>query len=94
MVRGEAVEDDTFRILEAVQRGSQNVDNQVVGEELALVDVTLGCLAQLGSVLYFGTQHVTCGDVVDAILCYNSLALCALAGTGGTENYNVQHIFI
>ena len=49
---------------------------------------------QFRSVLYFGTQHVTRGDVVDAILCYNSLALCALSRTRGTENYNVQHIYL
>ncbi len=76
---GEAVEDDALGVLEAVQRAGQDVDNQLVGQELSLVDIAFGGFAQFGSVLDFGTQHVARGDVVDAILRYNSLALCALA---------------
>ena len=75
----EAVEDDAFRVLEAVEHAGQDVYHQRVGDELSLVYVAFGGLAQFGAVLYLGTQHVSRRDVVDAILLYYSLALCSLA---------------
>ena len=76
---GESVEDDTFRVLQPVQCGGQHIHDEVVRQQLALVNVALGRLAQFGAVLDLCTQHVARRDVVDAILGYDSLTLRSLA---------------
>ena len=43
---------------EAVVNACQYAHHQFVGYQLAVVNVTLGCLAQLGAVLYLIAQHI------------------------------------
>ena len=56
---GKSVENHTFALLEAIQLGSQHIHDEVVWQQLTLVDVALGHLAQLGVVLDFSAKHVT-----------------------------------
>ena len=37
------------------------------------------------------TQDFTCRDMIQTVLFYNSLALCALSTARSTENYNIKH---
>lgn len=77
---GETVEDYALVLLaEIVVDAGKNVNHEFVGDELAVVDVALGCLAELGAVLDFAAQHVAGGDMVEAILLDHEVALCALA---------------
>ena len=76
---GKSVEDDALRVLQPVERGGQDVYDEVVRQQLTLVNVALGRLAQFGAGFDFGTQHVARRNVVDTILGYDSLTLCALA---------------
>ena len=76
---GETVEDDAFAVLKAVEYAGQDVDHQFVGDQLALVDVAFGGLAQFGTVLDFCTEHIAGRDVVETVLFYYSITLCSLA---------------
>ena len=77
---GESVEYHALMLLaEAVVHACEDAYHKLIGYELAVVDVSLGGLAQLGAVLYLGTQHVARGDMVEPVLLDHQIALCALA---------------
>lgn len=89
---GKSVEDYSLVLLaEAVVHAGQNVDHQCVGYELPLIYETLGRLAKFRTVLDLIAEHVSCGDVAQRILGDHLVTLCALAGTGRTENHNILH---
>ena len=76
----ESVEDYTLMLLaEAVVNTCKNVYHQRVRYELSVVNVSLGCLAQLRAVLYLIAQHVTGRNMVESILLDHQVTLCALA---------------
>lgn len=76
----ETVEDDSFVILaETIVHTGQDVNHEFVGNQLSLVDIGLGSLAQLRTILNFTAQHVTRGDVSQTILCNQAIALGALS---------------
>ena len=77
---GETVEDHAFVLFaEAVVDAGQNVDHQVVGDQLTVVDIFFCCLAQLSAVLDLVAQHVAGRDMFETILSDHLVALCALA---------------
>ena len=78
-------------LAEAVVDRRQDAHHQVVGNQLALINVALGCLAQLGAVLDLVAQHVARGDVLEAVLLNQFVTLGALAGAWGTENHDIPH---
>ena len=65
-------------LAEAVIYACENVNHQLVGDELSVVDKSLGSLAEFCSVLDFSAEHVTSRDMVEAILLDHKVALCAL----------------
>ena len=76
---GEAIEDHPLVIAERVVDSGQDAHHQIVGDQLSLVDVAGGSLAQLRALLYLSPQHIAGGDVVQTILLNHLVALCALA---------------
>ena len=66
-------------LAEAVVDVGEDAHHQVVGNELAVVDISLGGLAQLRATLDLVAQHVSGGDVAEAVFLNHLLALCALA---------------
>ena len=89
---GETVKDDTLSGRHLVVGVSQDVYHQGVGQELAVVDVTLGGLAQLSTCLNLGTEHIAGADVAHAVTLYNLITVGTLATARGTENNNVLHL--
>lgn len=60
----ETIEDDTLVVFSiAVIDRSQDVDHQVIGDELTVVDIFLGCFAQFRSFFYLVAEHITGGDM-------------------------------
>ncbi len=88
---GETVKDDAFAGAECIVGGCKDVDHERVGDELSLVDVALGSVAEFSAVLDFGTEHVASGDVLEAVFLYEQVALCAFARSGGTEDNDILH---
>ena len=77
---GEAVENHALVFLaEGVVNAGEDVHHQVVGDELPLVDISLGGLAEVSAVLDFAAQHVARGDMPQAVLLDHEIALGALA---------------
>ena len=66
-------------LAEAVIHTCKDVDHQLVGDELSVVNEALGCLAKFCSVLDLVAENVACRDVVETILLNHQVALSALA---------------
>ena len=76
----ETIEDDSLVILaETIVHTGQDVNHEFVGNQLSLINISLGSLAQFRTVLDFTAQHVTRGDVSQTILCNQPIALGALS---------------
>ena len=77
---GKSVEDNALVLLaEAVVYACEDINHKLIGDKLAVVNKSLGCLAKLCSVLDFVAEHVTSRDMVEAILLDHKVALGALA---------------
>ena len=66
------------------------IDDKLVGNELALVHVGLGLLAELCAVLDGSTEQVARRDVRHSVFSNKTLGLRALAGTGTTEQNDLH----
>ena len=89
---GEAVEDHTLVLTtETVVNAGQNADHQVVGDQLTVINILLGCLTQFGTLTDLITEHIARRDMVKTILLNQLVALRALTGTRSTENHNILH---
>ena len=86
---GKAIEDDALAAAALIVRSSQNVYHQRIGNQLSVVNVAFGNLAQLASGLDFATQHIARGDMSEAIFADEFCAIRALAGTGSTKDDDV-----
>ena len=90
---GETIEDHTLVLsTERVIDRCKDRHHQIVGDQLTIVDITLGGLTQFGTVLNLITEHITRGDVVQTVLLYQFVALRSLAGTWRTKNHNILHL--
>ena len=92
---GETVEDDTLMLLaETVVNTGEDINHQFIGDELSVVDIAFGCLAQFCSVLDLAAEHVARRDVVETILLNHLVALRAFACTWSAENYDILHLLV
>ena len=89
-VAREAVEDEALLGVVGLKALLDEVDDQVIGNELALVHVALGLHAELGALLDGGTQKVAGRDVSNAKLSHELLCLGPLARAGGAEKNDVH----
>lgn len=71
-----------------------DVEDDLVGDELALVHDVLGLHAVGGLVLDGGAEHVAGGEVADAVALNDGGALGSLAGSGGTHDDNLHYFLI
>ena len=77
---GEPVEDNALVLLaKAIIYAGQDVYHQLIGYQLSLVDIVLGRLAKLGTVLDFIAENISSRDVLQAILGDHLVALGARA---------------
>ena len=77
---GKAVEDDALVLLaETVVDAGKDVNHQLIGNELSLVDISLGRLAKFRPVLNLTAQHIPRGDMPETILSNHLIALRAFA---------------
>ena len=92
---GEAIEDDALVLAsEGIIDGSQDVNHQLIGDELALVDEALGCLTKFRAVLDLVAEHIARGDMTETVFLNHHVALRSLAGTGSTENNDILHCIL
>ena len=83
-----------MRLGQRIVGGCEDVNHQRIGDELTVVDVLLGGVAEFGAGLDFSAQHITGGDVVEAIFLNQEVALRAFARTGSTEDDKIFHVSI
>ena len=76
-----------------IDRG-ENTHHQVVGDQLSIIDKTLGRLAKFRALLNLTAKHIASGDMLQAVLLYQFVALRSLTGTRSTENYDILHIIL
>lgn len=86
-----SVEDNAFARAEAVVYACQNVYHQAVGDELPVIDVAFGGLAQFCAVLDLCAKHVAGGYVLETIFLYEQVALRALSGARCPEDNYIFH---
>lgn len=91
---GEAVKDNTFLknfgvILEDI---GKELDNEVVGNQLAFRDILVGNDAKLCATGDVVAEHLTGRDMVQAITLDHLLALSAFAAAGAAKNYYIHEI--
>ena len=67
-------------------------DHQLVGYELAFVDVFFGGFAELGSFGDMAAEHFAGGDMVYAVTFDEFCALRPFAAAGCAEYYDVEHL--
>ena len=91
---GETVEDDTFAGAQRIVNACQDANHQIVGDELAVVNKTLGGLAQFGAFLDFSAEHIAGRDMLESIFFHEEGALGALAGAWSSEDYNIFHGYV
>ena len=86
----EAVEDEAPGGVILGQPAAHDLDRDVVGDEVAVVEDRLHALAQLGAGGALGAEHVAGVDVRDAFRRGDELALGALTGPWGAEDDDVE----
>jgi glutamate N-acetyltransferase/amino-acid N-acetyltransferase len=59
-VIGQPMVIDPFAFLKAIQRTCQNINNQFIRQQLALIDISFGCLSQFCTLLNLSTKHIPC----------------------------------
>ena len=68
----------------------EDVDHQLVGDELTLVDICFGHLADLGLAGDMVAEHLAGRYMVEFVFPDKVFALGAFAAAGGTEDYNIH----
>ena len=81
----EAVQDPSGAELALTQGVLDQVDDQLIGDELALVHVLLGLLAERGPVLAGLPEDVAGRDLLSAVALEQTLRLRALSGARGSD---------
>ena len=89
-IAGEAVEQEAFAGVLLADALADHAEDHLVGDQLAGVHVLLRLLAQLRALGYLGAQHVARGDVGQGEIRLQALGLSALAGAGGTQQYEIR----
>src|SRR5690606_29746685 len=90
---GKAVEQEALRAVRACDAVLHQGDDDVIGHQAAAFHDGLHLAAQFTALLHRGTQHVSGGNLGDAVLLSEILGLRALAGTGCTQK-NDPHIIV
>ena len=62
------MENKGFGMVEGVECGWEDVDNELVGEELWVVDVGFGCVGEVSGVVDLWGEEVWGGNVVDRVV--------------------------
>ncbi len=93
---GKSIEDHAILCLlfVVINHFCKNVDHELIGDELPLIDESFGCLAKLGTALDVVAQHVASRNVKQLVVFNQFLALGALARARCTKYYYVQHNFM
>ena len=89
---GEAVEEEAVLAVGLSETFLDETDNDVVGNELALIHHGLGGKPERGAGLDGGAQHVPRGNLRNAELFADELRLGALAGAGGADENKTHGI--
>ena len=87
---GEAVKQETLGTVALGDAVLDQVDDEVVADQATGVHHLLGLQPQWGAGLDGGAQHVTRGNLRDAVLLANEVGLGAFAGAGGAQQ-NESH---
>ena len=82
---GETVQDKALVALRALDSVGNNTSNNLITHELASIHKRLSLEADLGAVLDGISEHVTSGQVAQAVLLLNSGSLGSLASTRRAE---------
>ena len=76
---GKSVEEEAFLTVGRCDAVLHHADDDLIGDQLSLVHVGLGLAAQGSALADLGPQHVSGGDMRDAVPCGDPLGLGAFA---------------
>ena len=90
---GKAVQDESLGALRATDSIGNNTSHNFITDELASIHERLSLQADLSSVLDGVSEHVTRGQVAQAVLFLDSGGLSTLAGSGRAEEDSTPAVF-
>ena len=87
---GEAVQNNALLGIGLLETLAHQVDDQVIGNQIACVHVAFSLQTELGLILHGSAQNVARGDVRNTEFFNQKSSLRTLAGTRSAEKNNIH----